>query len=74
MRIFRDVCCFDRVLAEDREQNINDCQKRLLGAEDELQSMALRSRDLENRLTSSDKQCIELRHEVSVTCVSSFIR
>lgn len=54
-----------RLMGDEREQTVSDCQKRILTKEDEVQSLSSRCRDVEDRLSISDKQCIELRQEVS---------
>lgn len=52
-------------LADEQEQTIHECQQRLLGREDELQGQSNRCRSLEDSLLVSERQCSELREEVS---------
>ena len=52
-------------MGDEREQTIQECQKRILAKEDEIQTLSSRCRDVEERLSISDKQCMELRQEVS---------
>ena len=54
-----------RLMGDEREQTIQECQKRILAKEDEIQTLSSRCRDVEERLSISDKQCMELRQEVS---------
>ena len=57
-----------RLMGDEREQTIQECQKRILAKEDEIQTLSSRCRDVEERLSISDKQCMELRQEVSDDC------
>ncbi|XP_067948387.1 testis-specific gene 10 protein-like isoform X2 [Watersipora subatra] len=53
-----------RMTIADLERSVSEYGQKLLGKEDELESTMARCRDLEGRLSNSDKLCTELRHEL----------